>query len=170
MKRFARDPMTLLIACNAWLQRVLHPPTDPQYPDHNFDQLAEALQLWCSTCGLDGALALSDAALFYYRPRARKGRLRALVRAEGLIQLMKNRAVQPRRRRRARATGVPRLVDSIEAAKMLDISPRTLATLTDEGTVPCLYLGRSKRYDVETLSEIVKNGQRKRRQNSVGRA
>ena len=47
---------------------------------------------------------------------------------------------------------VPRLLlRPSEAAESLGISERTLWSLTDDGTIPCVRLGRSVRYDVEVL-------------------
>lgn len=42
-----------------------------------------------------------------------------------------------------------------EAAKVLAISPRTLWSLTHAGVVPCIRLGKSVRYSVDTLRAIV---------------
>ena len=38
-----------------------------------------------------------------------------------------------------------------EAAAVLGISPRSLWTLTNDGTIPCLRLGRAVRYDPRDL-------------------
>ena len=38
-----------------------------------------------------------------------------------------------------------------EAAHALSISPRTLWQLTNEGTIPCVRIGRSVRYDLRDL-------------------
>ena len=47
---------------------------------------------------------------------------------------------------------VPRLLlRPSEAAESLGISERTLWSLTDDGTIPCVRLGRSVRYDIEVL-------------------
>lgn len=49
---------------------------------------------------------------------------------------------------------VPRLLlRPSEAAESLGISERALWTLTDDGTIPCVRLGRSVRYDLEVLRE-----------------
>ncbi len=51
---------------------------------------------------------------------------------------------------------VPRLLlRPSEAAKSLGISERTLWSLTDDGTIPCIRLGRSVRYDLAVLREWV---------------
>lgn len=43
------------------------------------------------------------------------------------------------------------LLKSCEAAKALAVSERTLWGLTDAGEIPCVRLGRSKRYSVDAL-------------------
>lgn len=45
-----------------------------------------------------------------------------------------------------------------EAAQSLGISERTLWSLTDDGTIPCIRLGRSVRYDIEVLRALVASG------------
>lgn len=47
------------------------------------------------------------------------------------------------------------LLTSVEAARVLAISQRTLWTLTEVGDVPCVRLGRVKRYAVDALREWV---------------
>jgi excisionase family DNA binding protein len=49
----------------------------------------------------------------------------------------------------------PLLLTEREAAKILAISQRTLWDLTDRGAVPCVRLGRSKRYAVAELRAYV---------------
>ncbi len=49
----------------------------------------------------------------------------------------------------------PLLLTAPKAAKMLAISPRTLWTLTQQGVVPCVRLGRSVRYSVDDLREVI---------------
>jgi excisionase family DNA binding protein len=55
------------------------------------------------------------------------------------------------------------LVKPDEAAKLLSISSRTLWTLTREGVVPCVRLGKSVRYSLQTLRDVI--AQRENRQN-----
>jgi hypothetical protein len=50
---------------------------------------------------------------------------------------------------------VPILLDSRAAAKMLAISERTLWALTDAGEVPCVRIGRAKRYSLASLRKYV---------------
>ena len=50
----------------------------------------------------------------------------------------------------------PLLLTALKAAKLLAISPRTLWTLTDSGVVPCVRLGRSVRYSVDDLREVIR--------------
>ena len=57
-----------------------------------------------------------------------------------------------------------RLVESLEAAAILSISPRTLWTLTNEGDLPCVRIGRSVRYDLRDLDAWIE------RHKSAGRA
>ncbi len=45
----------------------------------------------------------------------------------------------------------PLLVDEPTAAEMLSISPRKLWGLADAGDIPCLKIGRLKRYAVQDL-------------------
>jgi excisionase family DNA binding protein len=56
------------------------------------------------------------------------------------------------------------LVKPDEAAKLLSISSRTLWTLTREGIVPCVRLGKSVRYSLDTLRAMV--AQRENRQSN----
>ena len=51
------------------------------------------------------------------------------------------------------ASETPRLLKPREAAELLAISERTLWTLTKQGVIPCVRLGRSVRY---RLSELVR--------------
>ncbi|WP_166819884.1 helix-turn-helix domain-containing protein [Thalassoroseus pseudoceratinae] len=46
---------------------------------------------------------------------------------------------------------MPLLVDEPTAAEMLSISPRKLWGLADAGEIPCLKVGRLKRYAVRDL-------------------
>jgi len=51
---------------------------------------------------------------------------------------------------------IPRLLlRPSEAAKCLGMSERSLWSLTDAGTIPCVRLGRSVRYDLDVLREWV---------------
>jgi excisionase family DNA binding protein len=156
MERFDREPLVLCDACNAWLEAVQHPPTEPPECDYEFDQLTEALQLWASLHGLGDGEALTNGATLYYSPTARGSGLDLLVRADSFIRLIKNRGSL---RRQPNESGVPTLVSVREAAKILQISERTLATLTKRRAVPCVRVGRSVRYNAQTLWEIVKRGQ-----------
>jgi excisionase family DNA binding protein len=47
------------------------------------------------------------------------------------------------------------LVRPDEAAKLLAVSPRTLWSLTHAGVVPCVRLGKSVRYSMDTLRAII---------------
>jgi len=47
------------------------------------------------------------------------------------------------------------LLTRVEAAQLLSISERTLFTLTKEGTIPCIRLGHSVRYDVASLRKWI---------------
>jgi excisionase family DNA binding protein len=58
------------------------------------------------------------------------------------------------------------LVRPDEAAKLLAVSPRTLWSLTHAGVVPCVRLGKSVRYSMDTLRAIV--AQRERQHHSHG--
>lgn len=53
-------------------------------------------------------------------------------------------------------TNAPLLVDSIEAARLLGVSPRTLWDLTERGEVPCKRLGRRKLYNRAMLEEFAR--------------
>jgi excisionase family DNA binding protein len=52
------------------------------------------------------------------------------------------------------------LVRPDEAAKLLAVSPRTLWSLTHAGVVPCVRLGKSVRYSMDTLRAIVAQRER----------
>jgi excisionase family DNA binding protein len=47
------------------------------------------------------------------------------------------------------------LLSTRDAAKMLDISARTLFSLTQSGQLPCVRIGSSKRYSIETLKQWI---------------
>jgi excisionase family DNA binding protein len=49
----------------------------------------------------------------------------------------------------------PLLVEAREAARLLSISERTLWGLTASGAVPCVRLGRAKRYAMQDLTSYV---------------
>lgn len=49
----------------------------------------------------------------------------------------------------------PLLVDTRTAARLLSISPRTLWSLTRQGDMPVIRIGRAVRYDVAALSRWV---------------
>jgi len=51
---------------------------------------------------------------------------------------------------------VPILVDAIEAAKLLSISPRTLWGLTQRGEIPCRRIGRRVLYARSALEEFAR--------------
>ncbi len=51
------------------------------------------------------------------------------------------------------------LVGSIEAAKLLDISPRTLWTLRNAGAVPFVRIGASVKYSVSALQTWIESQQ-----------
>ncbi len=55
----------------------------------------------------------------------------------------------------AKAPAGPMLLTTIDAAKMLAISPRSLWTLTRAGTICCIRLGRSVRYDPQDLRKFI---------------
>lgn len=52
------------------------------------------------------------------------------------------------------------LVKPDEAAKLLSISTRTLWTLTHGGIVPCVRLGKSVRYSLDTLRAVIAERER----------
>lgn len=56
-------------------------------------------------------------------------------------------------------TITPLLIKPAEATKILSISERTLFTLTKDGTIPSVRLGRSVRYDVATLRQWITEDQ-----------
>ena len=56
---------------------------------------------------------------------------------------------------------LPKLLKPKEAAAVLAISERTLWTLTDDGVIPSVRIGRSVRYDVADLRRWI--GQQKTR-------
>ena len=53
------------------------------------------------------------------------------------------------------ANTIPVLLTSAQAAKTLAISPRTLWTLTNDGRLPCVRVGRSVRYDAADLARWI---------------
>ena len=55
------------------------------------------------------------------------------------------------------------LVKPDEAAKLLSISTRTLWTLTREGVVPCVRLGKSVRYSLDSLCAVIAERERAER-------
>jgi excisionase family DNA binding protein len=52
---------------------------------------------------------------------------------------------------KSETTMEPMLLLTRQAAKLLNISERTLWTLTNEGKIPCVRVGRSVRYDPNDL-------------------
>lgn len=50
---------------------------------------------------------------------------------------------------------LPLLISALQAAKELGISPRSLWTLTQAGTIPHVRLGRRKMYSPQGLHEAV---------------
>lgn len=52
----------------------------------------------------------------------------------------------------------PLTVKSEEASKLLGVCPKTLWTLTKNGVIPCLKIGKSVRYSREKLIEYVNQG------------
>jgi hypothetical protein len=160
MARFDADPYELQRACDQWLRIVFKPPKGLEEPYLEFDQLTQALMLWSSRCGLGDGWQLIDVATATYQ---HKPIGEAVWRAQGFIELIMNHSQMPTPTAAAdggqRPTGVPKLVDVREAAKILDISERTLATLTAKGDVPCIRIGHSVKYSVDTLWEIVNRGE-----------
>ena len=55
----------------------------------------------------------------------------------------------------ARSDEIPGLLRSDEAARLLAISPRKLWTLTDEGQIPVVRVGRSVRCDPANLQDCI---------------
>jgi excisionase family DNA binding protein len=49
----------------------------------------------------------------------------------------------------------PLLLTAPEAARLLAVSERTVWALTDRGELPCVRIGRAKRYDPRDLAEFV---------------
>ena len=45
----------------------------------------------------------------------------------------------------------PLLIDARTASRILGLSPRTLWSLTNCGTIPCVRIGRAVRYSVDDL-------------------
>ena len=60
----------------------------------------------------------------------------------------------------------PLLLRAEQAAKALAISPRLLWTLTNDGTIPCVRIGRTVRYDPNDLTAWIK----RQKQRSGGRS
>lgn len=60
------------------------------------------------------------------------------------------------------------LVTTEEAARLLSISPRTLWSLTRDGIVPCVRLGRSVRYSLDTLHVVIAGLEREKTSDRVG--
>jgi excisionase family DNA binding protein len=158
MDRFEADPWELRRACDQWLRIVFKPPAhmteEPCYDD--FDQLTQALQLWALRHGFGSGVELTDAASAAYR---REPIGDAVWRAQGFIDLMKNHSQMPTPTAAAdggqQPTGEPKLVDSSEAVEILGISERTLWARTKEGSIPCVRLGRSVRYNVDDLRRYI---------------
>jgi len=61
------------------------------------------------------------------------------------------------------------LIKPGEAAKLLSISTRTLWTLTREGVVPCVRLGKSVRYSLDTLRAVIAQRENRRSNDLDGR-
>jgi len=61
-------------------------------------------------------------------------------------------------------TPVP-LLKPVEAAKLLSISPRTLWTLTDNGEIPSVRVGRQVRYDLLDLQNYIESGKQSGKNN-----
>jgi excisionase family DNA binding protein len=61
------------------------------------------------------------------------------------------------------------LIKPDEAAKLLSISTRTLWTLTREGVVPCVRLGKSVRYSMDTLRAVIVQRENRHSNNLSGR-
>lgn len=51
--------------------------------------------------------------------------------------------------------GLPLLINATQAAKTMGISPRSLWTLTQAGTIPHVRLGRRVMYSLQCLHEAV---------------
>jgi hypothetical protein len=51
--------------------------------------------------------------------------------------------------------GLPLLISAVQAAKELGISPRSLWTLTQAGTIPFIQLGRRVMYSPSSLQDWV---------------
>src|SRR5262249_26125661 len=58
-------------------------------------------------------------------------------------------------RQPAYQAAAPLLVNEREAARLLRVSPRTVWQLNASGELPCVRLGRAKRYAVASLQEFV---------------
>jgi excisionase family DNA binding protein len=67
------------------------------------------------------------------------------------------------------STPMSLLVKPDEAAKLLSISTRTLWTLTREGIVPCVRLGKSVRYSLDTLRAVIAQRENRQRDDLNGR-
>jgi excisionase family DNA binding protein len=52
----------------------------------------------------------------------------------------------------------PLLLKTFEAARLLSISPRKLWSLTDEGRIPAIRLGKAWRYSREALQDWIRRG------------
>jgi excisionase family DNA binding protein len=155
MARFDADPSELCEACDRWLRIVFRPPKGLEEPYYDFDALTQSLMLWASRRGLGDGWQLADAATATYRHEPIG---QAVWRAQAFIDLMKNHSqVQPTAAADGQQpAGPPKLVDSRYAAReVLHISERTLWTLTEEGAIPCVRVGRSVRYNLETLRKWI---------------
>jgi hypothetical protein len=159
MERFEREPLALWHLCNAWLDQLMHPKVMDDDQDFAFSQLTQTIQLWASLHGLGDGTCLGDGLAAACRGERLSD---AAGRAQDFIQLIQNRSQlpQPVEQAEPSAAGVPELVDSVRAAKILGISTRTLWSLTNESkSIPCIYVGQQVRYNVGTLKKWIENNE-----------
>jgi hypothetical protein len=97
------------------------------------------LQLWASLHGLGDGWQLADAATAAYRGETKSD---AVLRARLFLDAIRNRA-QITPARTDQPTGKPELLTVQQAAKRLQISTRTLWTLTKQRIIPYVPGGRS---------------------------
>jgi excisionase family DNA binding protein len=157
MARFDADPYELQCACSEWLRMVEwlsgHPLTglDEDYPE--FESLTEALRLWASLHGLGDGMVLEDAAIAAYR--GKNDTLRARLFLVGMQNRSKTGTPSPT----DQPTGKPELLTVRQAAKLLQISTRTLWTLTKQRIIPYVPVGRSVRYNLDELRKWIEANQ-----------
>jgi excisionase family DNA binding protein len=144
MTLFKQDRDALWRACNRWIETIRHPPVEwTDEFDCEFAQLTRTLQLWASLHGLGDSTVLSG---------------KDLGQALAFIDLIRDRSGLPVPA--AGPTGLPQLVNDREAAKVLDISTRTLWDLKEAEVIPYVHVGRQVRYNLNTLRRWIEANER----------